>query len=85
MQVYFSGSVQGVGFRFTCQRMAETLKISGWVKNLDDGRVEVVAEADQKTLEDFLGQLKEYFKAYIQDVDISWQEPEGLDEFKIRF
>ncbi|MEW6009228.1 MAG: acylphosphatase [Candidatus Omnitrophota bacterium] len=82
---YFEGRVQGVGFRFTAERIANSLNISGWVKNLADGKVEVVAEAEQKNLENFLEQLKSYFKTYIRDVEISWQEPEGLDSFVIKF
>jgi acylphosphatase len=83
---FFSGRVQGVGFRFTAENIAESLKINGWVKNLDDGRVEVVAEGQEKNLENFLEQLKTEFVSYIKDVDVDWQEPvEGLKGFGIKF
>ena len=43
-RIYYSGRVQGVGFRFSTQRLASGFAVAGSVKNLRDGRVEVVAE-----------------------------------------
>ena len=43
MQIFFSGTVQGVGFRFTAERLARRFPVTGFVRNLEDGRVEVVA------------------------------------------
>ena len=83
---YFSGRVQGVGFRFTAQSIANDLKISGWVRNTDDGRVEVAAQGPEKRLGDFLSKLKGYFGRYITDIDIDWEQI--LDEendFQIKF
>ena len=48
-----SGVVQGVGYRFFAQRAAARHQVTGYVKNLDDGRVEAVAEANEKAVEDF--------------------------------
>ena len=45
-RVYFSGRVQGVGFRFTCQSLARGFEVAGYVRNLPDGRVELVAEGE---------------------------------------
>ena len=42
--VYFSGSVQGVGFRYRCRFMAQNMFVLGWIRNLSDGRVEMLAE-----------------------------------------
>ena len=84
-QAYFSGTVQGVGFRFSAQRIAQDLKLGGWVKNLDDGRVEVVAEGPKPALENFLKQLQDYFKSYISNTEIDWQEAQGLNDFQIKF
>lgn len=48
-----SGTVQGVGFRFFAQRAAARHQVRGYVKNLDDGRVEAFAEGDEKSVDDF--------------------------------
>jgi acylphosphatase len=78
--------VQGVGFRFTTEDIARDLEVSGWVKNLRDGKVEVVAEAEEKVLEVFLARINQYFSRYIQDVDVQWQEAAGeFKDFGIRF
>jgi acylphosphatase len=86
IHIYYSGRVQGVGFRYGAGDIASQLGISGWVKNLPDGRVEVLAEADEKVLKDFLGYINQHFSSYIRDADIKWQP--ATDEFKdfeIRF
>ncbi len=46
--VYYSGQVQGVGFRFTCRQLASRHVVGGFVRNLPDGRVELVAEGDRR-------------------------------------
>ena len=47
LHVYFSGNVQGVGFRYATRQMANQYRITGWVKNLTDSRVEMLAEGDR--------------------------------------
>ena len=54
LHVFYSGKVQGVGFRFTLQQIAKELNVVGWVKNLKDGRVELLAESDEDTLKELL-------------------------------
>ncbi len=56
-RIFVSGLVQGVGFRAYTQRVAESLGISGWVRNLPDGRVEVLAEGDEEVLCHFVKEL----------------------------
>ena len=80
VHAYYSGQVQGIGFRFTAERIAGDLGIVGWAKNLSDGRVELVAEAGEDMLKDFLAQIKNVFSRYIQNTEINWEPATG--EFK---
>lgn len=86
IEVYFSGRVQGVGFRFTTLDLAKELGILGWVKNLADGRVQLVAEGKEEDLNKLLSRLEEYFFGYIKDKKINWLKPTGeFRNFEIRF
>ena len=78
MQVFFSGTVQGVGFRFTAERLARRFPITGFVRNLEDGRVEVTAEGEETSLVEFLTAIRESgMKSYIRDVEAHWSVPQG--------
>jgi len=87
VHVFYSGSVHGVGFRYTAQDIASSLGLAGWVKNLRDGRVEVIAEGKEEDLKEFLGKIsKSSLGRYIKDVDLSWEKPAGeFDSFEIEF
>ena len=86
MQAYFSGRVQGVGFRFTAEHFAKNLGLVGWVRNLSDGRVELVAEGSESSLQRLLEELGNYFRDYIRDKNIEWSPSQGdLSSFSIRF
>lgn len=86
VHVFYSGRVQGVGFRFTTEDIASDLEVCGWVKNLRDGRVEVVAESEEEKLGEFLERIKKCFNRYIQDIDLKWQdETSGFKDFRIEF
>lgn len=75
-----------MGFRFTAEDIALELGISGWVKNLSDGRVELAAEAEEEILKDFLEKIKEYFSGHIRSTDIQWLPAKGaFKEFSIAF
>lgn len=59
-QVFYSGRVQGVGFRYTVKRIASGFEVTGWVKNLPDGRVELQAVShDADELEAFLAAVQD--------------------------
>lgn len=83
---YYSGSVQGVGFRYTGQHLAASLGVTGWVKNLRDGRVELLCEGKEVSLKEFLTKIEGVFGTYILDRDIEWGNATGeFDRFDIRF
>lgn len=76
---FIRGLVQGVGFRFFTQRSAARHQVRGYVKNNPDGRVEVLAEGSEKTVEDFKHDLTAG-PAYsrVDDVEEIVLEPSGL-------
>lgn len=72
VKILVSGRVQGVYFRYFTERKAEELRIMGSVRNLDDGRVEIIAEADDETLNAFIGWChKGPITARVDSMDIS--------------
>jgi acylphosphatase len=66
--VSYAGRVQGVGFRYTACRVAEGYAVTGYVKNLPDRRVEVLAEGDEKEVDAFLKALQREMGQYIREV-----------------
>lgn len=86
IHAFYSGKVQGVGFRFTVQNLADELEIVGWAKNLPDGRVELCAEAEESVLKDFLERINGVFSRYIQSLDIEWSGEGGeFRDFGIKY
>lgn len=69
--IYFSGHVQGVGFRYTTQHIARVFQITGYVKNLPDGRVEVVAEGAVGELDLFVRRIENVLKRHIRETKSS--------------
>lgn len=59
IQVYYEGRVQGVGFRYCVRQLACGYEVTGWVKNLPDGRVELQASGEPEELEHFLESIRE--------------------------
>jgi acylphosphatase len=85
VRALFSGRVQGVGFRFTSRGLAEELKLTGWVKNLADGGVEIVAEAEEAVLQDFLCRINKAFGACINNAQVQWLPATGeCRDFRIK-
>ena len=85
--VYYVGRVQGVGFRMTAEELAQTLGIVGWVKNLRDKRVELVAEAEEQALREYLDAIRTgAMKNFIQQVEVSWSDAsDTFNDFEIRY
>ena len=68
--IHFSGRVQGVGFRYTCCELAQTCAVAGYVMNLPDGRVKLVAEGDKMELDALLNAIKKRMSRNIRDVKL---------------
>lgn len=86
LHAYFSGIVQGVGFRYTVHRYATDRGVGGWVRNLPDGRVEMKAEAEKRTLQDLLSAIESHFSGSIAEKQIYWSDQlEQFIDFKIAF
>ncbi len=69
--VFFSGRVQGVGFRATCASLSRGFDLTGWVRNLDDGRVELQAQGPPTEIERYLAAIAAHFAGYIRDTQVT--------------
>ena len=87
LNVIITGRVQGVGFRFFAERIANRLGLVGFTRNLPSGPVEVVAEGDQPPLEELLAALREGpAAAQISDIAVHWAPATGeFDSFGVRY
>jgi acylphosphatase len=85
-RVYYSGRVQGVGFRYTTQRLAHEHAVGGYVRNLPDGRVELVVEADPEAVEDLLAAVCRQMRGHIRDIEVVNEPPDDppAAQFTIR-
>lgn len=81
------GRVQGVGFRFFVLQQAVAMGLTGWVRNMSDGMVEVLAEGDSASLQDFLAALHQGpDAAYVRDVKFHYSPATGeFRDFDIRY
>ena len=85
--LFISGYVQGVGFRWYVQRLAQRMNLCGFVKNLRDGRVEVVVGGNDNSIEEFLKGLKESsFEDGIEEIKRIEEGYKGeYSDFSIKF
>lgn len=84
--VLYRGHVQGVGFRYTAQSIARRYEVSGFVRNLPDGQVELVAEGEKHELAAFLDDVRERMVRHIRDERVDTQPASGeFAGFEIRF
>ena len=83
---YYSGMVQGVGFRYRTMTAARQLGVDGWVKNLPDGRVELVAEGEERILTELTAAINKVMGPYIEDTQISWSAADNSSKgFVVKF
>jgi acylphosphatase len=86
IHIFYSGNVQGIGFRYIAKQLADKYRIVGWIKNTADDKVELVALGEEKILKDFLNKINQNFSGYIKDVNLQWQESAGeFKDFSVKF
>jgi acylphosphatase len=87
VEVYVSGIVQGVGFRYFTRKIAKEIGIKGYVMNLPDGRVFIVAEGAEGQIEKFLSTVRQGpVYAVVKRVELTEKRPTGkFSEFSIRY
>jgi acylphosphatase len=86
VQVHYEGRVQGVGFRYTARRVAAGFDVAGYVRNLPDGRVELLASGETEEVDAFVEALRESELAgHIENEELAeMATPAGLRGFEIR-
>lgn len=85
-QIIFVGHVQGVGFRFTAHRVANRHRLTGFVRNLPDGTVEVLAQGTANDIDECIQDIQDSFAGYIRDTKIEEVPPDPKHrEFRITF
>ena len=85
--IFVSGRVQGVFFRQNARKKARELGISGWVKNLPDGRVEAVFEGPKEKVEEMIKWARQgSIIARVDEVEVFWEEHKGeFNDFAIKY
>ena len=72
LRVLFSGSVQGVGMRATVRQLAEGFVVTGWVKNLSEGTVQMEAQGTEEEVENLLSAIQHAMRANIKGIQRNW-------------
>ena len=87
VHIWVRGRVQGVGFRAFVQQSGALFGLAGWVRNVDDDRVETVAEGRRDVIERFVQAVKTGPRAArVDEARVEWETPQGdLKQFGIRF
>jgi len=84
LRVIYSGDVQGVFFRAGALEISARFDVAGYVKNISDGRVELVVEGEDEEVSTFLAEVKKSKESNITDIEVIEEKPEGFAEFSIR-
>jgi acylphosphatase len=69
--IIFIGHVQGVGFRYSAQRIAKEYQLTGWVKNLPDGSVEMFAQGQPQDIDNCISEIQASFTGYVRETKIN--------------
>ena len=81
LHIYFHGRVQGVGFRYSVKQLSLEFEVTGWVKNLPDGSVELMVEGEHDELETFQAAIPDAgLRRFIREAQSHWSE--GTSEFR---
>jgi len=80
VHVFYSGTVQGVGFRYTVRHFAAEQELTGWVRNLPDGRVEILVEGKKEDIDRLLERIADRFEGYVTDRTVRYGAPQGLPQ-----
>ena len=83
--IFFTGRVQGVGFRYQSAYYARSLGLTGWVRNLADGRVEMEVQGDEKSIGDMIDQVGSGWSVHIDNMEIRDLPLEDEREFRVRY
>jgi len=84
--IIFIGNVQGVGFRFTAHRIANHHQLAGFVRNVPDGNVEMLAQGKSEDIDNCILDIKDSFAGYIRQTKIEDTAPDPrYSDFKITF
>lgn len=83
--VYFSGKVQGVGFRYQCMKVALEYEVCGYAENLADGRVLLEIEGKESEVEKFIVAIKDQMEIFIKEMEMkTLRRPAKFSKFIIK-
>jgi acylphosphatase len=78
MQVFYTGKVQGVGFRYTVKTVASGFELTGTVRNLSDGRVELIAEGERDELKAFRDAIRDSgLGHFVENEEVNWGDAQN--------
>lgn len=76
--VFIEGGVQGIGYRYWTRKNAQSLELTGWARNLTDGRVEAVFEGSKATVEEMVAKCRKGPRiAGVKHIDVNWEKATG--------